>query len=66
MIKRSTVLFAVLSAAGVPYLASTRLGETTPAAAETQPAALDAGQAGPGEAADYAGARPGALMPVEI
>ncbi|HEX3654958.1 MAG TPA: DUF6690 family protein [Pirellulales bacterium] len=66
MIKRSTVLFAVLSAAGVPYLASTRLGETTPAVTETQPAALDSGQTGPGEAADFEGARPGVLTPVEI
>ncbi|HEY5313839.1 MAG TPA: DUF6690 family protein [Pirellulales bacterium] len=70
MIKRSTVLFAVLSAAGVPYLASTRLGspaaETAPEAAEQQPAAVDADQTPAAEAPGFEATRPAAAMPVEI
>ena len=69
MIKRSTVLFAVLSAAGVPYLASTQLGgtaaETAPLTAE-QPAALFTGQTARGETADFGARQPGAATRVDI
>jgi hypothetical protein len=71
MIKRSTVLFAVLSAAGVPYLASTRLGdaaqETAPLAGEQQPAAADEGQAAaPGAASQEVRISALASSPLEI
>ena len=71
MIKRSTVLFAVLSAAGVPYLASTRLGdaaqETAPPASEQQPAAQEAGpSAVPGAASQESRIPTLANSPLEI
>lgn len=66
MIKRSAVMFTVLSAAGVPYLASTRLGsssDTPPAAVEPSAAA---GEGPPISAAMAAPARNYEPRPLEI